>query len=89
MSDWQPGDLALCIAPHRHSDGHPSVRPGGIYTVEAVGHWFEPALLLKGLPSRHVSRCHAACRFHRIPPHEADAEDRETIRLLNGVPVDA
>lgn len=84
MADnWQPGDLALCAVPHRNDLGHPSVRPGGVYTVEAVDSWFgEPGLLLAGHHSSHASGCHAAFRFRKINPLN-EAERAAAMRELN------
>ena len=92
--DWQAGDLALCM-------GDPIVsncRRGAIYTVTAVIHGLNFAsgirtgLVLDGV--QHpvafafwgVHACAARC-FRKIRPHTPDAEDAETIRLLNGKPL--
>lgn len=80
MSDWQPGDLALCVEAGDVS------RPGQVFTVYAVR---EGGLRFEEL------RCYytavwvwsTSCRFRKIRPHIPDAEDRETIRLLTGKPV--
>jgi len=52
MSDWQVGDLALCIklGPWTCSDGSAPedqgiIRGGGLYTVQRVG-YLDPALCL-------------------------------------------
>ena len=89
--DWKPGDLALCLkmgswemlAGRPPTCGMP--QPGGIYTVvEIISRPpFGMGLLLQGLADHHF----LSTRFRRIPPHEADAEDAETIRLLTGKPI--
>lgn len=94
--DWQKGDLALCVNRDRircvvcgnihNGVGVPEV--GAVLTVSAftLGGYTgfpcpAPRLVFVGggfgLPQR----------FRKIRPHMPDAEDRETIRLLNGVPV--
>jgi hypothetical protein len=91
MSDWQVGDLALCIAEMFDDAGEPSdISPGSIHTVTEIlrgsfdwrsGLHFAVALGLQGWP--HL---YDADDFRRIPPHTPDEEDAETIRLLNGQP---
>lgn len=91
MSDWEKGDLALCVAEFvpspGHSDAHPDVRPGRVFTVDAVLTFRSiPALVLRDHPSDHPSASHAAEGFRKISPHAPDAEDAETIKLLNRKP---
>ena len=88
MDNWQPGDLALCVRPEMNA------RAGGVYSVESVfydyGHsdtaegW---GLAFSDLEPTGDNGGYDAWRFHRIPPHKADAEDRETIELLTGKPL--
>lgn len=94
--DWQPGDLALCVYRPPQTwfgakPGRPEPRKGGVYTVEAlIVHPFtgELGLVLEGHHSAHPSGPAWCSRSYRkIRPHTPDAEDRETIRLLNGAPV--
>lgn len=89
--DWQVGDLALCVAKRTH--GKSTFAPGGIYTVSGVvaGRFKgKPEVGLKfdgdhvGADGKEWIR---ASRFRKIRPHTPDAEDVETIRLLNGAPV--
>ena len=84
--DWQAGDLALCVVNGYWSDPE-SCDPklGSINTVRdldcshsRLGLWFV------GLESRNS---YSAGAFRKIRPHTPDAEDAETIRLLNGKPV--
>lgn len=86
MSDWQVGDLALCVRPsspvseHEHPNYH--LRKGVIYTVAQVG-------FARCGCRRLTMVCEAfgdPCRFRKIKPHTPDAEDAETIKLLNGQP---
>jgi hypothetical protein len=87
--DWQPGDLALCLRRTRHG----TILRGAILTVEALcfgrpGYADEGALGLffVGVRSPAPSGAFNASRFRKIRPHAPDAEDAETIRLLNGKP---
>jgi hypothetical protein len=98
--DWQPGDLALCVRGGRLTarlsplDEYPC--SGRIYVVHMAGETtfaaagLLPALwLLDGPPNNNGERCWATSRFRKIRPHKPDAEDAETIRLLNGERVPA
>lgn len=96
MDEWQVGDLALCVTPWEQwrSKNETTPRPGSVHQVIGIIHgveWLQgttgPALVLDGV--RHMNPCGGVWhgRFRRIPPHEADAEDAETIRLLTGAPV--
>lgn len=89
MDDWQPGDLALCIkksGPCRKCRVDGLYRVGAVYTVsDTVGMpvW---ALFFVGLPREsrangcwHIA--YDASFFRKLRPHEADAEDIETIQL--------
>lgn len=80
--DWQKGDLALCVR------GAAVSRPGCIYTVMAVEWLAQTVLWFEGCESDYADGLlpSSASRFRKLRPHEADAEDRETIRLLNDVP---
>lgn len=91
--DWQVGDLALCV--RRHSKYPPDVRPGAIFSVEAV--WggcknaenrshIDVALDLVGVPRMDGEIAYWAGSFRKIRPHTPDREDAETIRLLTGAP---
>jgi hypothetical protein len=90
VSDWQPGDLALCV---RNSDQKLGttklVMPGRIYTVTGIyvsGKCGSLALVLaEAKPSKNPG--FHAFLFRKIRPHTPDEEDRETIRLLNSEPV--
>jgi hypothetical protein len=97
VGEWQPGDLALCIA-----DGKRTSR-GRVYTVHAVihdcdkcgcGHYlpygYAPALWLVGVGKVDADTgCEPwarAVRFRKVTPDAADEFDRETIALLTGKP---
>lgn len=88
--DWQVGDLALCV--NDTPDPTPwgacecNVRRGAVYTVSHIYRdrfglglnfveEFAPA-------NEDYLAGYCATRFRKIRPHEADEEDRETIRLL-------
>lgn len=95
--DWQPGDLALCVRDGKRT------KAGAVYVVYRVaddctrcgcGHFlpygYTPALWLEGVGSIDSNGCEPwamAVRFRKIKPHQPDAEDAETIRLLTGKPV--
>jgi hypothetical protein len=88
--DWQPGDLALCVRDYRGPDSVPtewSVRVGGVYTVEVYDPFNGGYLELVEDPDKFSPDGAAwdADSFRKIRPHQPDAEDAETIRLLNGV----
>jgi len=97
--DWQAGDLALCVRggrivcpshPRRGIHTGKNAPPvGAVKTIAYVGNTV--------FPSGVVCRCgqlsfsdgtySVATRFCKIRPHTPDAEDAETIRLLNSAPV--
>lgn len=104
MSDWQAGDIALCVKggkitdPPYHAKDYPA--SGKFYTVEYVGlirfsggmRHPKKALWFKDSPKNlDGQRVWAAHRFVKVTPPEADEFDRETIELYNkkGKPVDA
>lgn len=89
--DWQPGDLALCVAlPNGHfpNPGHFGVVPGGVYTVSKVRNavW-GVALDFEEDWEANDEDAFNATYFRKIRPHVPDEEDAETIRLLTGTPV--
>jgi len=86
MDDWKPGDLALCINQSAwlfNSGIGPrageirEVRRVGIDSVGDIGLW------LCGYPGNDFNSGYKADYFRKIYPHRPDAEDAETIRLLN------
>jgi len=84
--DWQPGDLALCV--FSTSGGH----TGKIFTVREtyVGHYRGGTVLglrFDDFPDPDDGGAWLASAFRKIHPHAPDAEDAETIRLLNSAPV--
>ena len=88
--DWQVGDLALCVDDEpREFDTNPDIRNGQIYRVYGVGvdHYDRIGLFLDEVESNGFAGGYLADRFRKIRPHTPDAEDVETIRLLNGAPV--
>ena len=84
--DWQVGDLALCISegpdPADWRDGGgPAL--GSVTAVDAVD--LEPEgvfLCFDEYPDCSFYNL----AFRKIRPHLPDAEDAETLRLLNGAP---
>jgi hypothetical protein len=93
MSDWQPGDLALCVS--RHESWPDYVQVGRVYIVEHV--WHDSLNLLTGDLGTCLdligcerfgdNSAYGAFRFIKVSGHTPDAEDAETIRLLTGKPV--
>ena len=88
MSDWQVGDLALCLTiPHPNRES--GMRRGGVYTVSRVlrengdtGLQFENHWDKKG---SHIFW--RAYGFRKINPPKADEFDREVIDLMTGHPI--
>lgn len=93
--DWKPGDLALCVADRLHPpyDTTPSkqLRIGAVYTVNSVRWSVGSQCVALGLNEVRslgpLGDWHALV-FRKIHPHAPDAEDMETIALLNGIPVE-
>ena len=94
MSDWQAGDIALCVIGGKmpYSKGI-SVKEfpkgGALYKVVKAGEismdfslkkalWFEDAP-----PNLGEERVWAAFRFVKVTPPEADEFDKEVIELYN------
>ena len=93
--DWQKGDLALCVRGGAWPGFTASTAPkcGAVYRVSSVerapSHWPTGGLALllaDGPPNNSGISIWSEVRFRKIRPHEADAEDRETIALLTGKP---
>ena len=92
VSDWQVGDLAVCVhagrLPHiKGADVTDRIREGGVYRVE--GAWVDtydyvPVLLLEGVRSvDDLARgALAAERFRKIRPDEHKACEPEFVTLL-------
>lgn len=97
MSEWQKGDLALCIRARHCPDcgAPPQAAVGGIYTVEAAGFdrggpWIDFAELdnsreecTDGLYHEHFE----PANFRKVTPPKADEFDREVIEAMTGAPV--
>lgn len=90
MSDkWQVGDLALCVkmgpwlSMRTGEQRNSAIRCGMILTVSGVKPIAGFAGLFLYFEGFTNERLKCATRFRRIPPHIPDAEDAETIRLLN------
>lgn len=94
MSDWQVGDLALCVEEmgddyFRGSlDGRP-IR-GMTYTVSAVALGVDiygcPGIALKFSEIGRIAprwRGYNSVAFRKVTPPEADEFDRETIALMS------
>lgn len=95
MSDWQKGDLALCVNTRKSHRATAGVRfkKGRIYTVAGVsltsvpeGYTNGPYLFIhedaSGLTAAHW-------RFRKVTPPKADEFDREVIDLMAGKKVTA
>lgn len=96
MSDWQIGDLALCVAVEHPMFDLPSsiLRVGAIYTVARIGRpigWAsgERALGFTDVAPRIAGRGFPETLFRKIESHEPDAFDTEVIEQMKGAPVDA
>lgn len=93
MSDWQPGDLTLCVSqdPHWADIDHPAgFKPQLLctYTVAKVGFAALSGITILGLQEDVFCEDYGfnAANFRKIRPHTPDAEDAETIALLTGTP---
>lgn len=91
--DWKVGDLALCIAnalPPPKDVPSKLLRIGAVYTVASV-RWSHSeqciAIGLNEVKSRGPFGDWHASVFRKIHPHTPDAEDVETIHLLNRLTV--
>ena len=102
MSDWQAGDIALCVIGGKMPySGSISVKEypkaGAFYKVAKVGqhqmdYEIKTALWFKDAPTNVTGeRVWAAHRFVKVTPPEADEFDKEVIELYNKKekPVDA
>lgn len=92
MSDWQVGDLALCVRatgePWKYLPGTPAMRAGSIYSVDGVVDICgQCGLIFQEHPSSHPQRAFCASAFRKITPPAADEFDREVIEQMNGAPV--
>jgi len=77
MTDWQVGDLALCVRAGE------TIRAGEVHTVETI--WPNKALSLVGKVSSGWRGSYHHWRFIKVTPPAADEFDRETIALMNRV----
>lgn len=92
MCDWHAGALALCVAPSGRwvAPGYPDERgpsSGSVNTVSAL----EVCPDNGGLYLCFVDwpgEAFEAKHFRKIDDHVPDEEDAETIRLINGAPVE-
>lgn len=89
MSDWQAGDLALCVTDEPWTNaktGAPSYGPtrGSVMLVEHVGQFSDVGTILAFAEwPRDYFEANA---FRKIAPHQPDAEDRQTIWLYTKMP---
>jgi hypothetical protein len=90
MSDWQVGDLAVCVddGPSREPRNNPTiwVVKGSCYRVSAVVH----GLLLNGEPPHAICPFNgptgwAENRFRKIRPDEHEDCEPEFVELLNRI----
>lgn len=80
MSDWQVGDLALCVA------GGVSIKAGEVHAVITV---WDTGLSLADKVSVAWRGSYKKSRFVKVTPPAADEFDRETIALMNRVELPA
>lgn len=84
MSDWQAGDIALCLVTFHKSAAiyrHPTPVKGRFYTVQKVTQWKSiKGLLFRDIPSTNPYG-YAAYQFVKVTPLEEDEFDKETIKL--------
>jgi len=95
VTDWQVGDLALCVAnrlPPPKDRPTKLLRVGAIYTVRSV-RWSVGdqcvALGLNEVRSRGPLGDWHSSVFRKVTPPEADEFDREVIEQMKGASVSA
>lgn len=97
MSDWQKGDLALCVRADG-GGGLPYIQRGEVHVVSAVFRGVEAAPefgeYADGDALHFVGRetpdyAYAVEHFAKVTPRKADEFDREVIDLMAGKKVDA
>ncbi|MXO67771.1 hypothetical protein GRI72_02850 [Altererythrobacter marinus] len=88
MSDWQRGDLALCVddKPSPLLGRHPAIK-GRIYTVASVVIADSLGLTFEEIDHPNALGYYAH-RFRKVTPPKADEFDREVIDLMNRKPVE-
>jgi hypothetical protein len=93
MSDWQKGDLALCVSRCKGA-GHLALlwspRVGQVCTVIEVDLFVEDdatCLNFAEDPDYQPNAGFDAIHFRKVTPPAADEFDRETIALMNSKPV--
>lgn len=88
MTDWQKGDLALCVDDKPSPLGQHPARKGRVYTVATVVFGYDSL----GLTFEEIDHPNAvgyyASRFRKVTPPKADEFDREVIDLMNRKPVE-
>jgi len=101
MTDWQKGDLALCVddglKPWLNGEqilNLNRIKKGRVYTVAGlgrVGTCSGLTLFIEGVPAtyEHRGMGWTASRFRKVTPPKADEFDREVIDLMNRKPVEA
>jgi hypothetical protein len=95
MSDWQVGDLALCVAPegrwiYPNEPDCAGPKRGQVLTVEKLE--ICPEERLRGelflCFTNWPDDAFRAVYFRKIRPHQADEFDRQVIEQMNGAPVE-
>lgn len=81
MTDWAPGDLALCI--EAEGPTPPGLYVGGVYTVQGVVRAAgQTGIVIEGYPSWHPTGAWLASCFRKIHPDEQKACEPEFVTLL-------
>lgn len=88
MSDWQVGDIAVCV----DASSSRKLVEGAAYVVESIGvaePWWRDAgelgLWLVGTPSDSSSGGFRADRFRKVTPDKPEACESEFVTLLNRI----
>lgn len=92
MSDWHAGAMALCVAPNGRwvAPGYPDVngpRSGSVSTVASLERCPGDECLYLCFVE-WPGEAFNSKYFRKIDDHVPDEEDAETIRLMNGAPVE-
>lgn len=81
MSDWQKGDLALCI---EYRSTHPELKAGSVWSVTGVfvSHLGRTGLHLAGVKPRYGRNGFLASKFIKVTPEPETLEDRGIIEIM-------
>ena len=90
MSDWQVGDLAVCVELNPQSPcSLGNLQVGQAYRVlEVAQEHYGTTLLIDGARSGHFTGHYRAFRFRKIRPDKHEACEDEFVTLLKRAPLE-